>query len=158
MTTAERPILICFDDSPEARRAVLESARLFPGANAIVLHVWQSLESTVAYRYSAARVMGALTEELEELKAPSAATAEAIAERGALLARQAGLRAEALAVEADQHMHAAVASVVEDVDASLVVVGSRRLGAIQSIALGGFSAPVVRHSRRPVMVASAHDQ
>lgn len=158
MTAAERPILICFDDSAEARRAVLESARLFPGANAIVLHVWRSLESTFAYRYSAARVMGALAEELEELKTPGASRAQSIAERGALLARQAGLRAEALVVEADQQMHAAVPSVVEDVDASVVVVGSRRLGAIQSMALGGFSAPVVRHSPRPVLVASAHDQ
>ena len=83
--------------------------------------------------------MGALAEELEELKTPGASRAQAIAERGALLARQAGLRAEALVVEADQQMHAAVPSVVEDVDASVVVVGSRRLGAIQSMALLGSS-------------------
>ena len=145
-------MLICFDESPQSRRAILETARLFPGARATVLHVWQPLESTVAYRYSAAGVTGALRDELEEMDGAGARTAGLIAEHGADLARGAGLDGEALAIEAKDELHTAVAEVAERLDARVVVVGSRGLGALSSMALGGFSGPVVHEARQPVLV------
>lgn len=149
------PILICFDDSESARHAVAEAGRLFPGSKAVVLHVWRSIESTVAYRYSAAGLTGALREAMHELESAGSDAARAIAEQGATLAREAGLDAEARAVEAEDHVDECVAAEAERVDASVVVMGSRRLGAIQSMALGGFSAAALHRSQRPVLVVPA---
>jgi nucleotide-binding universal stress UspA family protein len=148
----ERPVVICFDGSEESRRAASEAGRLFPGARALVLHVWQSIESTMAYRYSAAGLTGALKEAMDELEASGQAAAEAVAEEGAQLARQAGLEAEPVAVEAPEHVWSTVVDLLERRDASVAVMGTRGLGPVESRALGGFSNAVVHHSRRPVLL------
>jgi nucleotide-binding universal stress UspA family protein len=156
MPDSQHPIVICYDDSEASRRAIAEAARLFPGARTIVLHVWRSIESTLAYRYSAAGVTGALREALEEVEAAGQEAAQAIADHGTQLAREAGLEAEARAVEADEPVDEAVSELLESVDASVVVLGSRGLGALHAMVLGGFSSGVVRRSHRPVLVVPAH--
>jgi nucleotide-binding universal stress UspA family protein len=156
---AQRPVLICFDESPGGQTAIAEVGRLFPTQPAIVVHVWRPLEATAAYRYSAAGITGALDEQMRELDAAGQRAAEEIAERGAELARGAGLDADARAVAVDDDVPAAVSALADDVDACVVVMGSRGLGAIQAIALGGFSHGVLHRSRRPVLVVpSADDQ
>ena len=155
MPAAPPPVLICFDDSPGAARAVSEAANLFPGAEAIVVHVWQPLEATFAYRYSAAGVTGALEEQIREVDAAGQDAAQAIAERGAELARQAGLSAEARAIKVDDSEAVAVRAAAEQVDARVIVMGSRQLGAIQAMALGGFSHAVLQASERPVLIVPA---
>ena len=152
MPEDSRPILICFDSSEPSRHAIAEAARLFPGSRAVVLHVWRSIESTAAYRYSAAGLTGALREAMEELESAGREAAEAEAAKGVQLARDAGLEAEPLVVEAADHADAIVAEQADRVDARLVVMGSRRLGAIQAMALGGFSAAALHSSTRPVLV------
>jgi nucleotide-binding universal stress UspA family protein len=154
---ARQHVLICFDDSASSRQAIAEAARLFPGADAVVLHVWRPLEATVAYRYSAAGITGALEEQMRELDAAGQQTALEIAEQGAELARQAGLSAEARAIELSEDSASAVAAVAAEIDASAIVVGSRRLGAFQAMALGGFSHAVLQRSERPVLVVPALD-
>lgn len=150
---ADSPLLlICFDDSEASKRAVTEAARLFPGARAVVLHVWRSIESTVAFRYSAAGASGALKEALDEVEAAGQDAAEAIAEEGARLAREAGLDAQARALEVEEHAEDTVADEAARLDATLVVMGSRGLGPLQALAVGGFSAPALHRSRRPVLV------
>ena len=51
---SERPstILLCYDGSTAARHAIAVAGRLFPGAHAHVLNVWEPIERIVA-RYSA---------------------------------------------------------------------------------------------------------
>jgi nucleotide-binding universal stress UspA family protein len=146
------PLLICFDDSEESREALLAAGRLFPGAPATILHVWRSLESTRAYRYSLAGAAGAPTEQTDELDAAGDEVAEQTAERGVELARQAGLDAQALALEVEDEPHEIVERVADDLDAAVVVVGSRGLGPIESMALGGFSRALMHNCRRPVLV------
>jgi nucleotide-binding universal stress UspA family protein len=155
MAQDPRPILICFDDSDASRHAVAEAARLFPGAPAVVLHVWRSIETTAAYRYSAAGVTGALNNAMAELDAAGQEAAQGVADEGAELARKHGLDARPLALQAQEHSDEAVAEQAEALDASVVVMGSRRLGAIQSLALGGFSTAALHRSVRPVLIVPA---
>jgi nucleotide-binding universal stress UspA family protein len=150
-----RPLLVCFDDSDASRHALAEAARLFPAARAVVLHVWRSLESTVAYRYSAAGATGAMKDTMAELDAAGQQAAQAVAEEGAKLARELGLDAEPLAIMAEDHSDEVVAEHAEACDALVVVMGSRRLGPIQSLALGGFSTPALHRSVRPVLIVPA---
>jgi len=155
MAALERPLLICFDDSEPSRHAIAEAGRLFPGARAVVLHVWASIESTAAYRYSAAGASGVLKEAMDELDDAGQRAAQEIAERGARMASDAGLDAEALAVEVKDHASSSVAEEAERLDASAVVMGSRGLGPLQSLALGGFSTSALHRLHRPVLVVPA---
>lgn len=155
MPHSDRPVLICFDDSAGARRAITEAGRLFPALPVLVLHIWRPLEATAAYRYSVAGVTGALDEQMQELDSAGQRMAEEIAERGAELAREAGLDAQACAEAVEDDVPAAVCAVADRVDACVVVMGSRGLGAIQAIALGGFSHGVLHRSRRPVLIVPA---
>ncbi|HEX6458044.1 MAG TPA: universal stress protein [Thermoleophilaceae bacterium] len=156
MPEDSRPILICFDDSEPSHNAIAEAARLFPGSRAVVLHVWRSIESTPAYRYSAAGLTGALREAMDELETAGREAAAGEAAKGVKLAREAGLEAEALVVEAKEHTDSIVAEQADRLDARLVVMGSRRLGAIQAMALGGFSAGALHRATRPVLVVPFH--
>jgi len=155
MPHSEQPLLICYDDSPQSEQAVAEAARLFPGSHAVVLHVWRPFEATAAYRYSAAGLTGALADELRELDAAGQETAQQIAERGAGLARDAGLVAEARAVQLEHEAAPLVRAVAAEIDARLVVVGSRQLGSVRAVALGGFSHGVLHGSDRAVLVVPA---
>jgi nucleotide-binding universal stress UspA family protein len=155
MAADERPLLICFDDSEPSRQAIAEAARLFPGARAVVLHVWASIESTAAYRYSAGGASGVLREAMDELDDAGQRAAQEIADKGARLARDAGLDAEALAVEVEDHASSSVAEEADRLDAAAVVMGSRGLGPLQSLALGGFSTSALHRLHRPVLVVPA---
>lgn len=155
MLAREQPLLICYDDSRESERAVAEAARLFPGARVLVLHVWRPFEATAAYRYSAAGLTGALADQLRELDTAGQETAQEIAERGARLAREQGLLAEARAAQLDHEAPPMVRSVAAEIDARVVVLGSRRLGPVMAVALGGFSHGVLHNSERPVLVIPA---
>jgi nucleotide-binding universal stress UspA family protein len=155
MADPEQPLLICFDESAESEHAVAEAARLFPRARAVVLHVWRPFEATPAYRYSAAGLTGALADELRELDAAGQETAQQIAERGAGLGREAGLIAEARAVQLEHDAPPLVRAFAAEIDARVVVLGSRRLGAVMALALGGFSHGVLHDSERPVLVIPA---
>ena len=152
MSEGAGPVLIFYDGSPQSRHAIEEAGRLFPGARAVVLHVWSSLESTVAYRYSVAGLSGALKEAMNELEASGQKAAEAVAEEGAKVASKAGLEASAVAVEAREHAWATGVEELESRKASVGVVGSRGLGALRSMTLGGFSHGLVQQASRPVLV------
>jgi nucleotide-binding universal stress UspA family protein len=155
MADPEQPLLICYDESKQSEHAVSEAARLFPGARAVLLHVWRPLEATAAYRYSAAGLTGALSDELRELDAAGQETAVQIAERGAQLARDSGLVAEARAVQLEHDTPPLVRAIAAEVDARVVVLGSRRLGAVRAAGLGSFSHGVLHDSERPVLVIPA---
>jgi nucleotide-binding universal stress UspA family protein len=147
-----RSLVICYDGSDNSRHAIEEAARLHPGARAIVLHVWESIESTMAYRYSLAGVTGALEEAMTELQAAGAEEAAKLAQEGATLAIDAGLLAEPLVEQSKGHAWTAAVELVQSRDASLVVVGSKGRGPLRALSLGSFASGVVHHSMRPVLV------
>ena len=99
---AAAPILIGYDGSDTARRAVHEAAELFGSRRALVVTVW---EPGLAYEASAmtADPTGLGPEPVDpaaaqEVDDASQAHADRVAEDGAALAKSLGLQAEALAV------------------------------------------------------------
>ena len=84
---AIKPILICYDGSEGARRAIETTGVLFPGRRAIVLHAWSPM-AIIAASY-----LGALTM-LDYDDEAAQAAASKIAEEGCNLAKEAGLKAQ----------------------------------------------------------------
>ncbi|MEV0143868.1 MULTISPECIES: universal stress protein [unclassified Nonomuraea] len=93
------PILIAYDGSPDARHAIEKTARLFPGASAVVLYARQPLESLAAHLEGHPA--------LEELR---------------------------------------------DIDASLIVLGSRGRHGVRAVLSGSTSTRVMHSTGRPTLV------
>jgi nucleotide-binding universal stress UspA family protein len=145
------PILIGYDGSDGARRAIEQAGRLFPGAPALVVTAWASVHETAA----AARMalgQGVIAEAARDLDAAAEQTAAEQAEDGARLAADAGLQATGTAVRSDRAVWSTLAHVADERDARAIVVGSRGLSGLRAMVLGSVSNALVHQCRRPVVV------
>jgi nucleotide-binding universal stress UspA family protein len=88
----------------------------------------------------------------EEIDESSERTARERAAEGVGYARQAGLDAEARVAERGATIWETILNQAEQVEASLIVLGSRGLTGIKSILLGSVSQAVLQHADRPVMI------
>ena len=91
----EHPILICYDGSKGARRAIAAAARLLGPKEAVVLDVGPILTPTESMTLASSVVPGTAFEEMNEADALERAG------EGARLANEAGLRAKARATLAE---------------------------------------------------------
>lgn len=142
-------ILIAYDGSDDAKAAIAFAGKLFPGQSAVVLTVWERLALTTA-RASAGLVM-ALDNSAAEDEAVGKAMTE-LAKGGAELATQAGLDATPRCEPDAVAVWATIVDVADELDATLIVTGSRGMGGIKSLLLGSTSDRVLHHARRPVLV------
>ena len=148
------PVLIAFDGSSGARAAIVEAGRLFGGGPAVVLTVWQSAEAVApaAVAGMPAGVVGRAARELDTL---AAAEGDRLASEGAELARAAGLEAEPRAVRSEGNVWATICHSARELEARVVVVGSRGRSGVKSALLGSVSSGVVHHSARPTLVVQS---
>ena len=157
------PILIGYDGSDTARRAVHEAAELFGSRRALVVTVW---EPGLAYEVGAmttdpTRDQVGLGAELvdpaaaREVDNASQAHADRVAEDGAALAKSLGLQAEALAVADEGNVADAIVELAGKRDVAAIVVGSRGLSGLRARLEGSTSNAVAKHASCPVVLV--HD-
>jgi nucleotide-binding universal stress UspA family protein len=139
----DAPILICYDDSADARHAIKVAATLLVDRRAVVLDVAPML--TVAESYAA---LGAVTPSFEELNADDGL---ARAHAGAELARRAGFIAEARA-EVAAPTWDGVVEVADKIDAAAIVLGSRGFTGARELLAGSVSHQVAEHAGRSVLI------
>jgi nucleotide-binding universal stress UspA family protein len=159
MTEWAGPTLFCFDGSDGSRTALGSAARRLRPGPAVVLTVWE----TVALRIASQAFSAAAPLDNEvELDRQEEAAARAAAEEGARLARDHGWDAQPRLAMAGRTTWAAIVEVADELDASLIVCGTRGLSGVRGLVLGSVSSAVLHHARRPVLVApepqpSAHE-
>jgi nucleotide-binding universal stress UspA family protein len=137
------PMLICYDDSDGARRAIEVAAELLPGRRAVVLDVGPLLTPEQAYAS-----LAAVVPEFEDLNLDDAA---ARARRGADRAREAGIPATARAAVGAPTWET-ILSIADEIDAGVIVIGSRGLSGVRERLEGSVSHEVSEHSHRPVLI------
>src|SRR3954471_20395076 len=144
------PTLFCFDGSDGSRAALAAAAeRLRPGP-AVVLTVWETVALRVATRGFAGGVTGANEPDL----APGEeAAARAAAEDGARRAAEHGWDAQPRLALAGTTEWRTIVEVADELDAGLIVCGTRGLGGLRSMVLGSVSRAVLQHAGRPVLIA-----
>jgi nucleotide-binding universal stress UspA family protein len=152
-TMTDKPLLLCYDGSENAKHAIREAAALVAPRRAVVLTVWQDAAALPSLAWA-----GAALPDLEEVFAAAHEGARRQAEEGAGIARATGLDAIAIAAEAKGPIWAVVEQVAEEHDASAIVVGSRGLSGIKSLLLGSVSSGIVHHALRPTLVVAANDR
>ena len=145
---SDRPLLLCYDGSEDAKRAIREAASMFgPGRAALVLSVWQDAAALPSFAWA-----GAALPDLSDVFEAARQGAARIAEEGAGIARATGLDPTPIVAEAKGPVWAAVEEVCAAHDVEAVVAGSRGLSGVKSILLGSVSNGLVHHATRPVVV------
>ena len=145
-------VLIAYDGSSHARAAIAHAGETLRPGPAVVATAWTS----VADSAPRAVLRDAVRPVVEDLDAAGREEAEELAAEGAELARAAGLDAAPRAVRAGGPFFAALVEVADEIDATVIVVGSRGRSSVAAAVLGSVSAGILHHTPRPVLVV--HDE
>ncbi|WP_433476717.1 universal stress protein [Spirillospora sp. CA-142024] len=142
-------VLIAFDGSDDARAAVEYAARHLRAEPTVIMTVWEPLLAQLGWApLAAAAPVAEPGDKYEEEK-----QAERLAEQGAEIAGAAGLTEVTTRAErGGGPVWAAIVDVADELNASVIVTGSRGLAGARSVILGSVSTRVLHHAHRPVLV------
>lgn len=93
--------------------------------------------------------------QMDDVNETIRANAQALAEDGARLAREAGLDAEPLAEGIRGNAASTIVDLGDERAAKIIVVGARGHSGVRSLLLGSVSNAVVHHAKQPVLVIPA---
>jgi nucleotide-binding universal stress UspA family protein len=138
-------ILFCYDGSDEAKRSMESAADLLTTRDAVVVDVGSFLTGAESL---ASLSPGVDVPTLEKLNRDAALER---AEDGVAYARRFGFDASASQVLADPAWEG-ILELADDVDAAVIVVGSRGLNGAKELLEHSFSRGLTEHATRPVLV------
>jgi nucleotide-binding universal stress UspA family protein len=148
----DAPIVICYDGSPGAARAIEAAAKLLGPRRSVVLDVALPITPEQSVATISPIVPSASFEQV------NVEDASDVAARGAELARASGFEAEARAVLGSPTWEGVV-DVANEVGAPVIVIGSRGLNALHEAFEGSLSHEVAEHAGRPVLIVPPpHDE
>jgi nucleotide-binding universal stress UspA family protein len=139
------PIVICYDGSPGAARAIEAAALLLGPRRSVVVDVASPITAAESVA-TVSSVVPAAAFEQENL-----AEASRVAAQGTELARAAGFEAEARATLGTPTWQGVV-DVADEIGAAVIVIGSRGLNGLEESLKGSLSHAVAEHAGRPVLI------
>jgi nucleotide-binding universal stress UspA family protein len=141
----DAPILICYDGSDDSRRSIDAAAELLgTGRRAVVLDVGSPLTTAESFA-AVSGVPGGAFEDLN--KDDALQRAQVGAEQALKLGFQVEPRAELLSPTWQ-----GIVNVADELDAAVIVIGSRGLSGAREVFEGSVSHEVAAHSNRPVLI------
>ena len=146
-------VLICYDGSADAQAAIDRAGQLMPGSDATVLVIWETILETMTRNGSLGMglgMVGAYGD--EEADAAIKKAALDTATDGAQRAAAAGLVAHPRIASRQGDIAGSILAVAADVDADVIVLGTRGRSGVKSLMLGSVSHAVLHHADRPVLV------
>jgi nucleotide-binding universal stress UspA family protein len=141
----DAPILLCYDGSAEAERAIDAAAELFGKRRAVVLDVGPLVTTAESLAVLGPVTPAAAFEGLNVDDATDRARA------GVEKARRAGFDAEPRA-EVAAPTWQEIVDVADEIDAAVIVLGSRGLHGAREAFEGSVSHDVAAHAGRPVLI------
>ena len=150
-TSRSHPVLLCFDGSESARRAIAVAGTLGVGGDAVVCTSWTGF-SHVFFRGTVGVIPKALEEAVDDLDELDRKAAETLAAEGAALAEAAGFQAVPAAVKQGDKAWRTLLATASERRARLVVIGAHGRSGIERVLLGSVSSAVLTHTHTPVLV------
>ena len=141
-------VLIAYDGSDHARAAIARAGETLRPGPAVVATAWTSFADSAPR----AVLLDAVRPVVEDLDVAAREEAEELAAEGAERARAAGLVAEPRAIRAAGPFYAALLEAADELDAQVIVVGSRGRSSVAAAVLGSVSTGILHHTERPVLV------
>lgn len=148
-SSADGPLILCYDGSEDAGHAIRRAGELFAGRRARVVSVWQPTAAPGGLGF-AGETAGMV--DLFALDRAAAKAGDSIADEGARLAREAGLLAEPVAVQAAGAVWKTIVELADRDDAATIVMGSHGRAGLRAMLLGSVSSAVVHHADRPTLI------
>jgi nucleotide-binding universal stress UspA family protein len=145
------PLLLCYDGSEPAERAIGLAGTLCAPRAALLLNVWESWAGEVPALAGLSGTVAGMARELDEVADEQSTGCTT---RGLEIAEQAGFETSGLSERATGPVWSTILEIASEHDCAAIVLGSHGLNGI-SAALGSVSNGVVHHSRRPVLVVPA---
>jgi nucleotide-binding universal stress UspA family protein len=146
----QRPVLIAYDGSSQAKGAIVVAGREFGGGRrAVVLTVREPLDEIVFAGLGGGTMLDPAT--YSTMQESAEKEAGAVAEEGGRLAQDAGFSAEAR-VEAAPSPWQAIVAIADELEAAVIVIGSRGRTGLPKVLLGSVASAVAQHSRRSVLL------
>jgi nucleotide-binding universal stress UspA family protein len=143
-------ILICYDGTTGSERAIKVAAALLGPRRAVVLDVGVPITPAESLVSVSSVVPGQAFEELNQSDALERARS------GAEFARHAGFDAEARS-EISAPTWEGIVNVADEIDAPVIVIGSRGQSGARELFNGSVSHDVAAHAGRPVLVVPPAD-
>ncbi|XTP34994.1 universal stress protein [Mycobacterium sp. TJFP1] len=145
-------LVIAFDGSPTARRAVQYAGRFLTADRAVVLTVWSPLDRSSdpgSYSYDLDGPPDPRDDDEIDI---ALAEAQRINDEGLELALAAGLPAEPLRRAATFTVWQAIIEAADELDADLIVTGTRATTGLRSLIQSSVADHVLRRGGRPVLI------
>jgi nucleotide-binding universal stress UspA family protein len=146
---ADGPVVLCYDGSEDARRAIEYAGRLLDGRTALVVTVWQPTSIPEGLGFAGASD-GMV--DFVELDRAAAERGRRVADAGVHIARRSGLRAEPAPIKATGRVWETIIEFADRHDAAMIVMGSRGLTGLTAMVRGGVSSALVHHADRPTLL------
>jgi nucleotide-binding universal stress UspA family protein len=150
------PVIIGFDGSPTAQRALREAAALLAPRPVLVVVVWEAgrafelMELPIRTLESPPTSLDIRT--AFELDRQMYEQAERLAEQGASLARDLGLDAEGLAVADDLTVGDTLVRLAKELDGQAIVLGAHGHSGLREVLMGSTERDVMQKAPCPVVV------
>jgi nucleotide-binding universal stress UspA family protein len=141
-------VLIAYDGSQHARAAIARAGETLRPGPAVVATAWTSFTDSAPHFV----LRDAVRPVVEDLDVAGREEAEELAAEGAELARAAGFDAAPRAVRASGPFFSALLEAADELDAQVIVVGSRGRSSVAAAVLGSVSTGILHHTTRPVLV------
>lgn len=143
-------MIIAYDGTDNARRAVHYAGRFLASTRAVVLTVWSPAQRGHA---PAALDLDGPPDPAESDDVDMAyADAQRVNTEGVSLARDAGLRAEPLCAALTGTVWGTIIGAADDLDAALIVTGTRGTTGLRSLLQSSVADNVLRRGGRPVLI------
>ncbi|WP_067574820.1 universal stress protein [Nocardia acidivorans] len=145
-------MLIAYDGSENARRAVEYAGRFLAANRAVVLTAWEPMARQAARLSGLSGVMQPEWTPDDEIEDIAYVDAKTINAEGVRLAKIAGLNAEARTVECTTTIWNAIVEVADDLDVDIIVAGTRGATGIRALMHSSVADAVLKHCHRPVLM------
>jgi nucleotide-binding universal stress UspA family protein len=143
-------LVIAYDGSENAQRAVHYAGRFLSAERAVVLTVWEPMRG--AQDSVSIDLDGPPDLPDEDDLDIAFADAQRTNDEGAGLARGAGLNAETLVVAVSGTVWRTIIDAADKLDADLIVTGTRGTTGVRSLIQSSVADRVLRHGGRPVLI------